>query len=66
MGGGRNAETRRVAVFGGLRLLSERASLKLVSWLCGEAEEATENDERPSRSVGMSWIRRGSDGRQQR
>jgi hypothetical protein len=54
MGGGRNAETRGVAAFGGLRLLRERASLKLVSWLCGEAEEATAK--RTERSVGEDVV----------
>lgn len=42
-GAGRTAETKGVAVVGGA---GERASLKLVSWLCGEAEEATGDDER--------------------
>jgi hypothetical protein len=45
--------------------VGERASLKLVSWLCGEAEEAKDDDKRRDRIGRGSWIRRDWDGQQQ-
>jgi hypothetical protein len=61
-GAGHNAETRGVAVVGEA---GERASLKLVSWLCGEAEEATDDDERRNGLAGGWVIRSDVDGEQQ-